>query len=281
MSIYHQTDLVTLYQGDCLEVMPQLEARSFDAIICDLPYGTTACKWDSVIPFEPLWEQYKRLIKPNGAIVLFGSQPFTSMLVMSNLQWFKHEWIWRKNFGSNFLNAKRQPMKEHESVLVFGLNAITYNPQKIKRAPSGAARTKYKLQGGAVAGRGSDAYGKRDINIRSYAKEDQALRTPSSVLDFDLTERGLHPTQKPIALLEYLAKTYTNEGDMILDNTCGSGSLLVAARNTNRRAVGIEMDEGYCRIAAGRLGRFEPSEFEVDKKAVEGQLGLFGAIACL
>jgi len=266
MTIYHQTDLVTLYQGDCLEVMPQLEARSFDAIICDLPYGTTACKWDSVIPFEPLWEQYKRLIKPNGAIVLFGSQPFTTDLIMSNRAWFKYCWVWNKVASSGVFSVQQRPLKQHEDVCVFSCGSSIYNPQMRK----GAMRSK----GG---GKPSDLYGSKAERTKSI--NDSYF--PTSLIEFssaDLVHKN-HPTQKPIALLEYLVKTYTNEGDMILDNTCGSGSLLVAARNTNRRAVGIEMDEGYCRIAAGRLGRFEPSEFEVDKKAVDGQLGLFGAIA--
>jgi len=274
MTIYHQTDLVTLYQGDCLEVMPQLEARSFDCILADLPYGLVSCKWDSVIPFEPLWEQYKRLIKPNGAIVLFGSQPFTTDLIMSNRAWFKYCWVWEKDNGKNFLNAKNQPLKVHEDICVFSKYAASpqekvmqYNPQFLEGKP-------YTCKGGGD--NRSDQQGGGRFKRKDYAAK--ITRVPRSVIKFG-SETGCHPTQKPIALLEYLVRTYTNEGDTILDNTCGSGSLLVAARNTNRRAVGIEMDEGYCRVAAGRLGRFEPSEFEVDKKAVEGQLGLFGAIA--
>jgi len=276
MSIYHQTDLVTLYQGDCLEVMPQLEARSFDAIICDLPYGTTKCEWDSVIPFEPLWEQYKRLIKPNGAIVLFGSQPFTSALVMSNLKWFKYEWIWKKNVPSGMATANKRPMKYHENILIFSGSQSTYNKQLIDRD----WKTQ-KIEAKIIRRATPDGHGV-NTELQAWKEFDGEKKNPSSVIDFDTNPRTLgtiHPTQKPIALLEYLIRTYTNEGDTILDNTAGSGTTLVAARNTNRRAVGIEMDEGYCRVAAGRLGRFEPSEFEVDKKAVEGQLGLFGAIA--
>jgi len=267
MTIYHQTDLITLYQGDCLEVMPQLEARSFDCILADLPYGTTACKWDSVIPFEPLWDQYKRLIKPNGAIVLFGSQPFTSILITSNLQWFKYCWVWEKTIASNFLSLKIQPGKKHEDIAVFYQKQPTYNFQKTPGEPY-IDKPRNRLHNVI-----------RDHSIPKLGIENSGDRFPSSVQKFSSVVAGCHPTQKPIALLEYLIRTYTNEGDMILDNTAGSGTTLVAARNTNRRAVGIEMDEGYCRIAAGRLGRFEPSEFEVDKKAVEGQLGLFGAIA--
>lgn len=276
MSIYHQTDLVTLYQGDCLQVMPDLEARSFDAIICDLPYGTTACKWDSVIPFEPLWEQYKRLIKPNGAIVLFGSQPFTTDLIMSNRAWFRYEDIWEKSKPIGFLHANCRPLRSHENILVFCSGQVkTFNPQKYNADPETIDRRKTFT----ILSDSSDIYGK--LKPKSRLKDD-GTRYPKSIIKFaSHHSEGGHPTQKPIALLEYLIRTYTNEGDTILDNTAGSGTALVAARNTNRRAVGIEMDEGYCRVAAGRLGRFEPSEFEMDKKAVEGQLGLFGAIACL
>lgn len=248
--------------------MPDLEARSFDAIICDLPYGTTACKWDSVIPFEPLWEQYKRLIKPNGAIVLFGSQPFTTDLIMSNRAWFKYCWVWEKTNATGFANAKKQPLRTTEDVAVFYSEQSNYNPQEVEKLVIPRIRGK---ETGSFMGK------------TGFKNEYIQLETnyPKNVLKFASVFNTNHPTQKPIALLEYLIRTYTNEGDTILDNTAGSGTALVAARNTNRRAVGVEMDEGYCRIAAGRLGRFEPSEFEVDKKAVEGQLGLFGAIACL
>ena len=273
MSIYHQTDLVTLYQGDCLEVMPQLEARSFDCILADLPYGLVNCKWDSVIPFEPLWEQYKRLIKPNGAIVLFGSQPFTTDLIMSNRTWFKYCWIWEKPKTTGHLDANRKPLKAHEDIVVFCDGSTKYIPQ-ISAKPIENIRPASRR--GASRGGGSSCYGSFDSKADRLIGVDWAY--PKSVLKFS-NQTGLHPTQKPIALLEYLIRTYTNEGDTILDNTAGSGTALVAARNTNRRAVGIEMDESYCRVAAGRLGRFEPSEFEVDKKAVDGQLGLFGAIA--
>ena len=273
MTIYHQTDLVTLYQGDCLEVMPQLEARSFDCILADLPYGKTQCKWDSVIPFEPLWEQYKRLIKQNGAIVLFGIQPFTTDLIMSNREWFKYCWVWEKDNPSNFGNCQYMPMKYHEDIVVFGKKTIQFNPQM---------RDVGKVSN--VGGFKTSSLVSFKTPVKSIPQNTTTFRYPSTILRFDRpkhnsSDQQIHPTQKPIALLEYLIRTYTNEGDMILDNTCGSGSLLVAARNTNRRAVGIDMDEGYCRVAAGRLGRFEPSEFEVDKKAVDGQLGLFGAIA--
>ena len=242
--------------------------------------STTACKWDSVIPFEPLWEQYKRLIKPNGAIVLFGSQPFTTDLIMSNRAWFRYEWIWSKKTATGGALSHLRPMKSHENICVFGLGTIAYNPQlenfsldEIKKM----RKHDFACKNSAVIGSGT--------NISTGWFEGKK-KNPKSVIEINgLTpvssekQGAQHPTQKPVALLEYLVRTYTNEGDLLLDNTCGSGSLLVAARNTNRRAVGIEMDEGYCRIAAGRLGRFEPSEFEVDKRAVEGQLGLFGAIA--
>jgi len=180
---------------------------------------------------------------------------------MSNRAWFRYCWVWNKKITGNPFLAKFQPLKIHEDICVFSKKAANYYPQ---------------MRTGQMRSKGG-GYSKLFDVVHATSKS--LLYNPDSILEFSNSVRGGHPTQKPIALLEYLVKTYTNEGDMILDNTCGSGTALVAARNTNRRAVGIEMDEGYCRIAAGRLGRFEPSEFEVDKKAVEGQLGLFGAIA--
>lgn len=240
-----------IYQGDCLEVMKRIEDKSVDAIICDLPYGTTACKWDNVIPFEPLWEQYNRIIKDNGAIVLFGSQPFTSALVMSNPKMFKYEWIWEKAVGSNFTVVKYQPMKEHENILVFGKNKVNYYPIMQERKGSGNQRIKYKRTsciGGNVY---NNIIDNRCIDPSEYKK----LRNPSSVQFFNNREntRGLHPTQKPIALLEYLINTYTNEGETILDNCMGSGSTCVACQNINRKFIGIELDENYYNIALKRI----------------------------
>jgi len=230
---------IQLYHGDCLEIMPTLEAQSVDAIIADLPYGTTACKWDTVIPFEPLWREYKRLIKPRGAIVLFGSQPFTSLLVTSNLEWFRYAWVWRKSNGGGFLNANRQPLKRHEDVSVFSSNGHVYNPQFASGKPYRCRR--------AAAGETT-----RDQTVAGWITENDGRRFPLSVLEYP-SETGSHPTQKPVALLEYLVRTYTNPGDVVLDNVMGSGTTMVACIQTGRRFVGIEKDAGYFEIAKRRV----------------------------
>jgi len=242
--------MINLIKGECLEQMKKIPDGSIDAIITDPPYGTTACKWDSVIPFELMWEQLNRIIKPNGAIVLFGSQPFTSALIMSNPKNFKYEWIWRKNRGSNFASLKYQPFKEHESVLVFSNKTHNYYPIKEARSESGKARAKYKINASNT--------GKRDVLSGMKATDlgyiDKNLRNPSSVQKFN-TEVGKHPTQKPVALMEYLIKTYTNEGETVLDFTMGSGSTGVACVNTNRNFIGIEMDNKYFDIATNRINK--------------------------
>ncbi len=236
---------VDLKLGDCLELMGDIPDYSIDMILCDLPYGTTACKWDIIIPFESLWLQYKRIIKKNGAIVLTASQPFTSMLVLSNLEWYRHEWIWKKNCGSNFANTVREPMKEHEQVLMFSQGGWTYNKQMQKRKPSGLSRVKYDF-----------AMSTKSENYRSFEKEGRRdapeLRVPSSVQEFN-RETGLHPTQKPVALGEYLIRTYTDEDETVLDNCMGSGSFGVAAINTKRNFIGIEKDEAYFNTARSRI----------------------------
>lgn len=245
--IYHRTNNGVLLKGDCLELMPKL-TKPVDMILCDLPYGTTACKWDTVIPFEPLWEQYKRLIKPNGAIVLTASQPFTSALVMSNVQMFKYEWVWDKNRGSNFATTKYMPMKEHENILVFADGKTLYNPQYEKRSEGGKSRAAYQINPSNT--------GKREAYSGMLANEtrniDPDYRVPRSIQKFN-TEVGLHPTQKPVALFEYLIKTYTNEGDTVLDNCMGSGTTAVACENLNRKWIGIEREEKYCEIIKERL----------------------------
>ena len=243
---------VQLFCGDCLEIMPALADKSVDAIITDLPFGITACKWDSVIPFEPMWEQLKRIIKPNGAIVLFGSQPFTSALVMSNPKMFKYEWIWIKNRGSNFALANKMPIKEHESVLVFYKKLPTYNPIKQQRAESGKERVKTIINPSTV----SENYG--GIVLQKGKIYDE-LRFPSSWQKVNC-EVGLHPTQKPVALLEYLIKTYTNEGETVLDFTAGSGTAGIAALNTNRNAILIEKDPEYCEIIKRRIAEAEKAK---------------------
>lgn len=244
---YYDQAGITIYCGDCLEIMLLLDLV-FDAIIADLPYGTTACSWDTIIPFEPLWENYKRLVKGNGAVVLFGSQPFTSKLVMSNLEWFKYEWIWEKEQGTNFLDAWRKPYKTHENLIVFCENSPNYNPQFTKGQPyiNGIHR---------------------ESQVYNSFNDKRALKThgrlPRSVQKFN-REVGLHSTQKPIALLSYLIRTYTDPGEIILDNTMGSGTTLVAAQREGRRAVGIELDEDYCKIAIDRLR--QPSFFSIPDK---------------
>jgi site-specific DNA-methyltransferase (adenine-specific) len=236
-----------LRPGDCLDVMAELAPASVDLILCDLPYGTTACKWDSVIPFEPLWAQYRRIAKPNAAIVLTASQPFTSALVLSNPSEFRHEWIWKKNSGPNFAAVKYQPMKEHESVLVFSRETPTYNPIKQERAPSGKERVKTPVKSNSTGA--GEVYGNIKAGVHTMLDE---LRYPSSVQPFN-RERGLHPTQKPVALMEYLIRTYTNEGETVLDNCMGSGTTGVACANTGRNFIGIERDPGYFDIARKRI----------------------------
>ena len=238
--------------GDCLELMKLIPDKSIDAIISDLPYGTTACKWDTIIPFEPLWEQYKRIIKDNGAIVLTASQPFTSALVMSNVKMFKYEWIWIKNRGSNFASVKKTPIKEHESVLVFYKNAPTYNPQMQERTGGGVDRVRkpFKQTRDKISEHGVEVKGAEWLG---------ELRFPSSWQKVNC-EVGLHPTQKPVALFEYLIKTYTNEGDLVLDNCMGSGTTGVACKNLNRNFIGIELDSEYFKIAEKRVKVLPESE---------------------
>jgi site-specific DNA-methyltransferase (adenine-specific) len=224
---------------------------SVDMILCDLPYGTTACKWDTVIPFEPLWEQYKRLIKPNGAIVLFGSQPFTTALISSNLDMFKYSLIWEKSRPSNFPLAKKQFMKYHEDISVFYRKQPTYNPEMIQGEKN--HRTKSTHGKNNIIG---DNGGGREWSNTSD------MKYPSSVIKVKSTDstQNLHPTQKPVALCEYLIKTYTNEGETVLDNCMGSGTTGVACVGTNRKFIGIEQDAGYFKIAEERIQKAAVAE---------------------
>jgi site-specific DNA-methyltransferase (adenine-specific) len=233
---------IKLLQGDCLELMKTIPDKSVDAIITDPPFGTTACKWDSVIPFEPMWAELKRIIKPNGAIVLFGSQPFTSALVMSNPKMFKYEWVWDKVRPSGFQIAKYVPMKRHENILVFCDGKLTYNAQKEKRDKS--------VRGRVCSKSDSSPLKYNDGKTREYTH-----KNPQSILLFSKQSDGryLHPTQKPVALMEYLIKTYTNEGETVLDFTMGSGTTGVAAANSNRGFIGIERDPAYFKIAEKRI----------------------------
>jgi site-specific DNA-methyltransferase (adenine-specific) len=243
--------MINLMHGDCLERMKEIPDGSVDMILTDPPYGTTACKWDSIIPLEPMWEQLKRIIKPNGAIVMTASQPFTSILVTSNIKMFKYEWIWEKAVGSNFASLKYQPMKEHESVLVFAKGSTQYYPIKQPRKGSGSKRLKYGHSGSKTG----EANGTQDFKGCTSETYDKNLRNPSSVQYFNNREkcRGLHPTQKPVTLMEYLIKTYTNENETVLDFTMGSGTTGVAAKNLNRSFIGIEMDDQYFDIAKKRI----------------------------
>lgn len=224
-----------LWQGDCLELMKDIPSGSIDLVLTDPPYGTTACKWDSVIPFEPMWEQLNRIIKPNGAICLFGSEPFSSALRMSNIKSFKYDWIWQKSNVMGFLNAKKRPLKETENISVF--NSKIYYPQGLE-----------------INEKGKNGRGKQTETLGKYEpiNKSEYKNYPRTILQFK-SERGFHPTQKPIALIEYLIKTYTNEGETVLDFTMGSGSTGVACINTNRRFIGIELDEGYFNIAKQRI----------------------------
>ena len=234
-----------IYLGDCLELMPKhVEDKSIDMIFCDLPYGTTRNKWDSVIPLNKLWSEYKRVIKDNGVICLTASQPFTSALISSNYKMFKHEWIWIKDKGSNFANTVREPMKEHEQVLIFSKGKWTYNRIMEERKGGGAK----------AVGRVNKHY-KKSENYGLFKGSDisvKKLRVPSSLQKFN-RETGLHPTQKPLALIEYMIKTYTNEGDLILDNTCGSGTTGLGAKNLNRNYIMMEQDPKYYEIACNRV----------------------------
>ena len=237
--VIKQKGFYKLINGDCLEVMKGIPDKSIDCIVCDPPYGTTACKWDSIIPFEPLWEQYNRIIKDNGAIVLFGSEPFSSALRMSNIKNYKYDWVWNKALAGNGILAKKQPLKIHENIMVF--HSKIYQPQMTK----GKFRKKMGLKENEITG--GDSFSEEYSNDLYY---------PKSIIDFSaggLRRGRLHPTQKPVDLLSYLIKTYTNEGETVLDNCMGSGSTGVACINTNRKFIGIELDEKYFKISCERV----------------------------
>ena len=233
--------MIDLRQGDCLELMKDIPDKSIDLILCDLPYGTTRNKWDSVIPLDKLWEQYSRIIKDNGAIVLFSQMPFTAELVHSNLNLFKYEWIWQKENGTGFLNAKKMPLKIHENIKIFYKKPPTYNPQMRKGFKPYSQRS----------GRGSSNYGEQ-IRVQTI---NDGERYPIDIIEFKRDKEKLHPTQKPVALLEYLIKTYTNdgEGETVLDNCAGSMSTVIASINTNRNCIAIEKDKNYFEISKKRV----------------------------
>lgn len=229
-----------LHHGDCLEVMAGLPDASVDMILCDLPYGTTACKWDSVIPFEPLWAQYRRIAKRNAAIVLTAQCPFDKALGASNLAMLRYEWIWRKEAGSGHLNAKRAPLKDHENVLVFYDQPPTYRPQM---------RTGFKPYVCKQGAPKSENYGAQTGALTVS----DGSRYPLTTVEFPRDRAKVHPTQKPVALMEYLIRTYTHEGDVVLDNCMGSGTTGVACANTGRNFIGIERDDKYFAIASDRI----------------------------
>lgn len=242
----YKDEMNWLMQGDCLERMKEIPDGSIDMILCDPPYGTTACKWDSVIPLEEMWEQLKRVVKPSGAIVITAAQPFTSNLIMSNIKMFKYCWVWNKVLPRGHLNAKKMPLRVFEDVTVFYSKPCTYNPQKTAGHKRKVARTRYNKEGD-----GSQVYGKESRD--TFYDSDE--RYPTGIIEISTANQHgkVHPTQKPVALMEYLIKTYTNEYETVLDFTMGSGTTGVACNNLNRKFVGIEMDENYYNISKNRI----------------------------
>ena len=239
-----QTNII--YNEECLNGMKKIKDKSIDMILCDLPYGTTARNsWDEIIPFEPLWKEYERIIKDNGAIILTAQQPFSSKLVMSNPKLFRYEWIWEKTTARGHLNAKRMPMKAHENVLVFYKKLPTYIPQKTFGHKRKVSKAEHKTNCVATL----------NYNEHGLTTYDSTERYPRSVQTFatDKQKEALHPTQKPVALFEYLIKTYSNEGDIVLDNCMGSGTTAIACMNTNRNYIGFELDQKYWKLSMDRI----------------------------
>lgn len=242
--------MFTLYNGDCLQILPSIPSGSIDAIITDLPYGTTACEWDSIIPLVPMWEQVKRVLKKTGVFISTASQPFTSILICSNLDMFRHEWIWNKNTPTGFLNAKKAPMKQHESVCVFAYGSYTYNPQK--------ERKEYKATRRPRISKGVNPDGIYGDDLERVFGGRTEYRFPKTILNIDWgggwsARDREHPTQKPVVLYEYLIRTYTNEGETVLDICMGSGTTIEAAENTYRNSIGIEKEQGYFLVAEKRI----------------------------
>ena len=242
----YKDDNIWLMQGDCLERMKEIPNSSVDMVLCDLPFATTQNSWDCLIPFDKLWNEYNRVVKPNGAFVLFGMQPFSSLLVVSNIKNFKYDWVWNKPKGTGHLNAKKQPMRDKEDILVFYRKQCLYNPQMTDGQP-------YKNKAGkdhSARTSMTDSYG----SYTNFRNDNSGQRYPKQILKFGVVERGtMHPTQKPVDLCEYLIKTYTIDGEVVLDNTMGSGTTGVAAKNLNRKFIGIEMNESYYSIAKERV----------------------------
>ena len=249
-----------IYNMDCLEGMKGIPDKSIDMILCDLPYGTTTCKWDTIIPFPPLWKQYQRVIKENGAIVLFGSEPFSSKLRMSNINNYKYDWIWDKVSIVGFANAKKMPLKNMENISVFYKKLPTYNPQGLIRIPPKESKNSethiYK----------HDEKGKTALNGGRFKEGyiQEFTNYPKQIITIP-REKGFHPTQKPVALCEYLIKTYTNEGETVLDNCIGSGTTAIACINTNRKYIGFELDTGYFNLANERINSKKVSQIIMNK----------------
>ena len=248
----------TIICGDCLDVMKDLSDECVDLILADVPYGTTACKWDTIIPLEPMWKQLKRLIKPNGAIVMTASQPFTTTLIASNMKMFKYCWVWKKTRPDGFLRANKEPLRQHEDVVVFCIGQSVYNPQRLVACSKQVSRT---TQGENYHPAKSNCYTQTKTNY------------PRSIIEIASEGKTVHPTQKPVALMEYLIKTYTNEGELVLDFACGSGTTCKAAQNLGRRYIGIDISPEYCKIAEERL-RAVDTGVPV-KEARAGQQALF------
>ena len=247
-------DVLTLLKGDCLERMKEIPDGSVDMVLTDPPYGTTACSWDSVIPFEPMWTQLKRITKKNGAVVMTASQPFTSALVMSNPKDFKYDWIWEKNTVTGFANAKKQPLRNYENAVVFGngVGALSYFPQGL--LPLNKVKKNGKSVGGdTLRSDVSQSSGKGALRTAGAEYVQEHTNYPRQIIKINSEKNGSHPTQKPVALMEYLIKTYTNPNETVLDFTMGSGTTGVAAMNLGRKFIGIELDDKYFAIAEERI----------------------------
>ena len=243
-------ELNRVYNEDCLIGMDRIKDKSIDMILCDLPYGITACKWDVIIPFDKLWEQYNRIIKDNGAIVLFGSEPFSSLLRVSNLKMYKYDWIWDKTRGYNFTQANYAPMKQHEIISIFSTGGITFN--KKGNVPYYPIKTDSHII--HKSGTPTKSENLNYWNSKALNKEHNGF-FPKTILSFKKESKSIHPTQKPVALMEYLIKTYTNENETVLDNCIGSGTTAIACINTNRNFIGFEMDKEYFRLASERIDK--------------------------
>lgn len=247
-----------LYQGNCLEKMNEIEPQSVDMILCDLPYGTTCCKWDTVIPFDKLWEHYNRVMNPQGVIALFGVQPFTSLLIASNIEKFRYEWIWEKENTTGFLNCGYKPLRKTEDILIFSNGTIgSLSKNKIRYFPQGVVEiNKEKKNNPNSSWRKNKGYPEKGNKLNSdEAFVQKFTNYPNNILKFARDKNLVHPTQKPVALCEYLIKTYTKEGETVLDNCMGSGTTGVACKNTNRKFIGIELDKEYFEIAEKRIGQ--------------------------